>query len=200
MNLCDAKGCYVECKEGCKKNTECICTHGTLMKMIYTKVSDIKIFESRDGVLTYCRIHREPAGYLSRLIKLLEHNHTNDTLYNLSYGYVELIIRLRKLFQFIFAHKRDIESSTGHRKRIIYLQKIVKILKKMYKNRPLNTNIIGDHEHLIHVNNILTLGYVKIRFNVYNMMSIQEDTENKCITTSIHSHSQWNNPLRILKN
>ena len=154
MNICDAKGCTVGCTNGCAKHTVCICDEKTLTKM----ENDSKycsMFDSKDGILVFCEDHRTAAGYLNKTIKVLEYHYTDDTLRYVSYSYLELIIRLRLLFQHIFAHKRTTESSSGHLYRIKILRTIAKPLKA--RVRPLNAYPIGDAAHQEMVERILKL-------------------------------------------
>ena len=149
---------------------------------------------SNDGVLTFCEDHRIAAGYLYKTIKILEHYYTDEILLFLSYSYLELIIRLRLLFQHIFAHKRTAESSIGHLNRIKMLRVLTKPLKNI--NRQLNAFPLGDAAHQERVQKILDLGYVKIMHTVHSMLNIQEDIKMNNNIIPLARRSQWNNRLQ----
>lgn len=193
MSICDTKGCMVECKNGCERYTECICDEKILRKM-ENDTKYCSMVGSKDGVLIFCRDHRAAAGYLNKTIKVLEYLYTDETLRYLSYSYLELIIRLRLLFQHIFAHKRTIESSAGHLHRIKILRAIAKPLKGL--NRPLNAYPLGGAAHQEKVQIILKIGYVNIMNTVNNMILIQNGIRINITTRSIPRCSAWNNSLK----
>lgn len=193
MSICDTKGCMVECKNGCERYKECICDEKILRKM-ENDTKYCSMVGSKDGVLIFCRDHRTAAGYLNKTIKVLEYLYTDETLRYLSYSYLELIIRLRLLFQRIFAHKRTNESSAGHLHRIKILRAIAKPLKGL--NRPLNAYPLGDAAHQEKVQIILNIGYVIIMNTVNNMVTIQNGIRINSTTRSIPRCSAWNNSLK----
>jgi hypothetical protein len=193
MNTCDAKDCKMECKNGCPNNTVCVCDEKILDRM-ENDTKYCSVFGSKDGVLVFCCDHRTAAGYLNKTIKVLEYLYTDETLCYLSYSYLELIIRLRLLFQRIFAHKRTTESSAGHLHRIKILRAIAKPLKGLI--RPLNAYPLGDASHQEKVQTILNLGYVIIMNTVNNMVTIQNDIRINNTIRSIPRCSAWNRRLK----
>ena len=194
MSICDTKGCMVECKDGCEMYTECICDEKILRKM-ENDTKYCSMVGSKDGVLIFCRDHRTAAGYLNKTIKVLEYLNTDETLRYLSYSYLELIIRLRLLFQRIFAHKRTTKSSAGHLYRIKILRAIAKPLKGL--NRPLNAYPLGGVTHQEKVQTILNLGYVVIMKIVYSMITIQEEIKINNTIIPLPCSSAWNRRLDI---
>ena len=194
MSFCDTKGCIVECKNECEKYSECICDEKILKKM-ENGTKYCSVFSSKDGILVFCDKHRTAAGYLYMSVKILEYLYTNATLLCVSYSYLELIIRLRLLFQHIFAHKRTRKSSSGHLHRIKRLRVIAKRLNGL--KRPLNAYPLGDAAHQEKVQKILNLGYVNIMHTVYNMINIQEDIKMRTTNIQLPRISAWNKPLHI---
>ena len=194
MSICDTKGCMVECKNGCEKYSECTCDEKILRKM-ENDTKYCSMFGSKDGVLVFCCNHRTAAGYLNKTIKVLEYLYTYETLSYLSYSYLELIIRLRLLFQHIFAHKRTTKSSAGHLHRIKTLRTIAKHLNGL--RRPLNAYPLGDAAHQEKVQTILNLGYVNIMKIVYSMINIQEEIKVNNIIVPLPCSSAWNRRLGI---
>ena len=198
MTFCDYFNCDVKCISNCDENKDCVSQCNMLLKMKLVRVKHYISYISKDGVLRFCEKHYYAAGYLYECIKILEHGYTNETLFYLSYPYIEIVIRLRILFQNKFAYKKTTKQSSGHLYRIKNLRKISKSLKNL--NRNINAHPVGDEVHQEYVENILKMGYVNIMNNVLHMVNIQDDIKINNEIKTISSTSQWNNKLKIKTN